>query len=227
MDPIIAATWSDDGAVGDVCKALIPRLREPNSVVRLLPVPMPFHIDSIWGKGGVQSSYSPSFNDSEWFHRQRPRIPLDCRLSAVAQRHRPQLGRCVSGDIQRCAVPDPHLLAGYSAPENVQHYALYLDSRIRAYRDLKHDAIRVQSDTNRDVRNSMIVDPDASTKSKKHRHNEPQSAALSRSKTMAGRKLRSMTVEKGLLRETRIVQTMIDALVECRVSVILSTRHDS
>jgi len=32
-----------------------------------------------------------------------------------------------------------------------------------------------------------------------------------------GRKLRSMTVEKGLLRETRVVHRMIDALVECRV----------
>ncbi|KAF8637605.1 hypothetical protein AX17_002674 [Amanita inopinata Kibby_2008] len=37
-----------------------------------------------------------------------------------------------------------------------------------------------------------------------------------RSKTIMGRKLRSMTVEKGLLRETKIVQRMIDALVECR-----------
>jgi len=32
-----------------------------------------------------------------------------------------------------------------------------------------------------------------------------------------GRKLRSMTVEKGLLRETKVVHRMIDALVECRV----------
>lgn len=32
-----------------------------------------------------------------------------------------------------------------------------------------------------------------------------------------GRKLRVMTVEKGLLRETRVVQKMIDTLVECRV----------
>jgi hypothetical protein len=39
----------------------------------------------------------------------------------------------------------------------------------------------------------------------------------SRSKTLMGRKLRVMTVEKGLLRETKAVQKMIDALVECRV----------
>ena len=32
-----------------------------------------------------------------------------------------------------------------------------------------------------------------------------------------GRKLRIMTVEKGLLRETKVVQKLLDALVECRV----------
>jgi len=39
-----------------------------------------------------------------------------------------------------------------------------------------------------------------------------------RSKTIMGRKLRVMTVEKGLLRETKVVQKLLDALVECRVS---------
>jgi hypothetical protein len=33
LDPIIAATWSDDGAVHDVCKALVSRIREPNAIV--------------------------------------------------------------------------------------------------------------------------------------------------------------------------------------------------
>ena len=36
IDPIIAATWSDDGAVHDVCKALSPRFREPNTIVRFI-----------------------------------------------------------------------------------------------------------------------------------------------------------------------------------------------
>ena len=105
---------------------------------------------------------------------------------------------------------------GYHAPKNLQHYAIYLDSRIRAFRELKHDAIRVQSETNRDMRVHNSIEEDmayttapksASTKSK-----GPQ-----RSKTMMGRKLRVMTVEKGLLRETKTVQKMIDTLVECRV----------
>lgn len=107
--------------------------------------------------------------------------------------------------------------AGYSAPKNLQHYAIYLDSRIRAYRELKHDAIRVQAENNRDLRNSLSIEEDVH-KNKKERgrakdiNNGPQ-----RSKTIMGRKLRSMTVEKGLLRETRIVQKMIDTLAECRV----------
>lgn len=42
--------------------------------------------------------------------------------------------------------------------------------------------------------------------------------SLGRSKTIAGRKLKVMTVEKGLLRETKIVQKQIDALLECKVS---------
>src|SRR5271154_6704252 len=36
IDPIIAATWSEDGAIHDVCKALSPRIREPNTIVRLI-----------------------------------------------------------------------------------------------------------------------------------------------------------------------------------------------
>ena len=40
----------------------------------------------------------------------------------------------------------------------------------------------------------------------------------SKRKTIMGRKLRIMTVEKGLLRETKVVQKLMDALVECRVS---------
>jgi len=38
LDQIIAATWSEDGAVHDVCKALSPRFREPNVIVRFIPV---------------------------------------------------------------------------------------------------------------------------------------------------------------------------------------------
>ncbi|KAI0271854.1 hypothetical protein BGY98DRAFT_922679 [Russula aff. rugulosa BPL654] len=139
IDPIIAATWSDDGAIHDVCRALAPRFREPNSIVR------------------------------------------------------------------------------YNAPTNLQHYALYLDTRIRSYRELKHDAIRVQSETNRDLRLSMSIEDDA-RQNRKFSPGDFQGAGSSKRKTIMGRKLRIMTVEKGLLRETKVVQKLLDALVECRVS---------
>ena len=102
------------------------------------------------------------------------------------------------------------LFVGYSAPENMQHYAVYLDTRIRAYRELKHDAVRVQAESNRDMRNNSAIEEDNRAKGK-------QTSTPARSKTIMGRKLRVMTVEKGLLRETRIVHKMIYSLVECRV----------
>jgi hypothetical protein len=100
---------------------------------------------------------------------------------------------------------------GYSTPQNLQHYAAYLDSRIRAYRDLKHDVIRVQSESNRDWRNSNSIEDDA------NRARGGSTAGQTRSKTVGGKKLRVISVEKGLLRETKIVQNMINALAECRV----------
>jgi len=99
---------------------------------------------------------------------------------------------------------------GYPLPENLSNYAAYLESRARAYRDLKHDAIRVQSESNRDrhlAGGSRSGDGPS-------RNGQP-----SRSKTVMGRKLRVMTVEKGLLRETKIVQKQVDALLGCRVRV--------
>ena len=107
-----------------------------------------------------------------------------------------------------CSTAPFHIHPGYDTPQNLANYAKYLDTRIRAYRDLKHDAVRVQAESNRDLRASE----------EEARASGSQSQ-LQRSKTTTGRKLRVMTVEKGLLRETKIVQEMIDALLECRVSV--------
>lgn len=120
----------------------------------------------------------------------------------------------------RFASSHDHRLIGYATPQNLQAYALYLDSRIRAYKDLKHDAIRVQAESNRDLRTSVSIEEDRHTtvSSRKNRSTKPPAASVpTRSKTITGRKLRSMTVEKGLLRETKVVHGMIDALVECRV----------
>jgi hypothetical protein len=103
----------------------------------------------------------------------------------------------------------------------MQHYAIYLDSRIRAYRDLKHDAVKVQSQHQRDLRVNAGIDSELSRRGQPHAgsHTPSTDSGLKRGKTLAGRKLRIMTVEKGLLRETKAVLKQIDALVECQVRV--------
>src|ERR1700753_1041486 len=88
------------------------------------------------------------------------------------------------------------------AKSTLQHYASYLDARIKAHANLRHDAVRVQNESNRD----HIADVGGSSNGR-----------INRSKTVAGRKLRVMTVEKGLLRETKIIQKMIASLLECKV----------
>jgi phosphatidylinositol-binding clathrin assembly protein len=131
--------------------------------------------------------------------------------------------RLLSPSISPCQTGPAHRFCpGYNPPKNLQNYALYLDTRIRAYRDLKHDAICVQSETNRDLRLSISLEEDARRSNKfppEGDTNKSQSSGgPARRKTIMGRKLRVMTVEKGLLRETKVVQKLLDALVECRVS---------
>ncbi|KAH9973617.1 ANTH domain-containing protein [Lactifluus volemus] len=183
LDPIIAATWSDDGAIHDVCKALSPRFREPNSIV-VFKALIVLHVMI---RNGSTDNVLQYLSSSEVL-----------RLKNVG-----------GGQWE-----------GYDAPKTLQNYALYLDARIRAYRDLKHDAIRVQSETNRDLRLSMSLEEDtrrgnkSSSEGETNKFQPPGGAA--RRKTIMGRKLRIMTVEKGLLRETKVVQKLLDALVECR-----------
>lgn len=76
--------------------------------------------------------------------------------------------------------------------------------------------MQVQSEHNRDMRLSKGIgqDPPPRVPAAKN------GGGLQRGKTLAGRKLRVMTVEKGLLRETKAVQKQIDTLVECRVRVL-------
>lgn len=129
-----------------------------------------------------------------------------------------------TGKVRTDIMPRENALTGepgYNTPQNLQHYAIYLDSRIRAYRDLKHDVVRVQAESNRDMRNSTAMEETGySTRTRGGGGGGGSSSnGPTRSKTISGRKLRVMTVEKGLLRETKAVQRTIDALVECRVRV--------
>jgi hypothetical protein len=182
IDPIIAATWSEDGAIHDVCKALAPRFREPNSIV--------------------------VFKALIVLHTMIRNGSTDNVLQYLSSSEVLRLKNVVGGQWE-----------GYNAPTNLQHYALYLDTRIRSYRELKHDAIRVQSETNRDLRLSMSIEDDARQNRKYSPEDDIdrfQTSVNSKRKTIMGRKLRIMTVEKGLLRETKVVQKLMDALVECR-----------
>lgn len=77
---------------------------------------------------------------------------------------------------------------GQDAPRTMSNYAAYIDERIRAYRDLRHDVIR-SGDSAR-TRGGA----DATT----HR-------------------LRRLTVEKGLLREVAISQRVCSRLLDCAV----------
>ncbi|KAJ8495817.1 hypothetical protein ONZ45_g12685 [Pleurotus djamor] len=176
LDTIIAATWSEDGAVHDVCKALSPRFREPNVIV--------------------------VFKALIVLHTMMRNGSTDNVLSYLS-----------SSEVLRLRNISSATWEGYSTPQNLQNYAIYLDARIRAYRDLKHDAIRVQAESNRDMRNSNSIEADTL---KARKASAPSTTAPVRSKTIMGRKLRVMTVEKGLLRETKAVHRMIDTLLECR-----------
>lgn len=38
---------------------------------------------------------------------------------------------------------------GFSPPSNMGMYAIYLDTRIKCFKDLKHDFVRTQAESNR------------------------------------------------------------------------------
>ncbi|EGG10529.1 uncharacterized protein MELLADRAFT_47066 [Melampsora larici-populina 98AG31] len=74
-------------------------------------------------------------------------------------------------------------------PQNLARYANYLLARFKCFAALKHDPIRTRSEAPASLRNS--------------------------SRNGANR-LRTLTVEKGLLREVGTLQKLMDALVDCK-----------
>ncbi|CUA78067.1 ENTH domain-containing protein C19F8,03c [Schizosaccharomyces pombe 972h-] [Rhizoctonia solani] len=167
IDPLVSATYADDGSIHDICRALAPRFKEPNAVI--------------------------VFKALIVLHSMIRQGQTDNVLKYLA-----------SSDVLRLRNVSNGQWDGYMAPQNISHYAMYLDCRVRTYKDLKHDAIRVQSESNRD--RLSTADDDA-----------PSGRPLQRNKTVMGRKLRVMTVEKGLLRETKMVQRLTDSLLECKL----------
>lgn len=79
--------------------------------------------------------------------------------------------------------------SNYRPPSNLSTYAYYLDARIRGFRDLQHDIVYSQNESNRRS-NGLGANSKA-------------------------RRLRHLAVDKGLLREVKQVQRMLDALVRC------------
>ncbi|KAG8748372.1 hypothetical protein FRC10_005919 [Ceratobasidium sp. 414] len=167
IEPLIAATYADDGSIHDICRALAPRFKEPNAVI--------------------------VFKALIVLHTMIRQGQTDNVLKYLA-----------SSEVLRLRNVSNGQWDGYLAPQNLSNYAMYLDTRVRTYKDLKHDAIRVQSESNRD-RLSTADDEG------------PSGRPVQRNKTVMGRKLRVMTVEKGLLRETKMVQRLTDALLECKL----------
>jgi len=62
----------------------------------------------------------------------------------------------------------------------------------------------------------MSLEDDA-RQNREYSPGDSQATGSSKRNTIMGRKLRVMTVEEGLLREIKVVQKLMDALVECRV----------
>ncbi|KAL1405247.1 hypothetical protein Q8F55_008873 [Vanrija albida] len=79
---------------------------------------------------------------------------------------------------------------GYRPPGSLRAYAGYLDARIRAFKDRKHDMVSLQNESNK------------------------RSTGLSASSK--ARHLRHLPVEKGLLREVAQIQTILNALIRCK-----------
>ncbi|BGP00224.1 Clathrin coat assembly protein AP180A [Rhodotorula toruloides] len=135
IDPIVQATFSQDGQLQDIVRTLATRLRDPNPTVVFKSL---ITLHTIMRSGSLDPVFSYLSSSS---------ISLS--------------------------------LSGQEAA-NVAAYGHYLASRIKAYGNLKRDVIRDKSDRR------------------------------------AANRLRKLTVEQGLLRETREIQRMIAALVDSK-----------
>ncbi|BGP25350.1 ENTH domain containing protein [Rhodotorula toruloides] len=135
IDPIVQATFSQDGQLQDIVRTLATRLRDPNPTVVFKSL---ITLHTIMRSGSLDPVFSYLSSSS---------IPLS--------------------------------LSGQEAA-NVAAYGHYLASRVKAYGNLKRDVIRDKSDRR------------------------------------AANRLRKLTVEQGLLRETREIQRMIAALVDSK-----------
>ena len=124
IDPIIAATWSEDGAIHDVCKALAPRFREPNSIVSCSS-PLVCRRTHRWAdtsSGGVQGAHRPPYHDSERRNRQCASVFVFVGGFAVKERRRWPMGRYVLRPSSHTIIPLSQLTPSLQATIHLQTY---------------------------------------------------------------------------------------------------------
>ncbi|GJN91116.1 hypothetical protein Rhopal_004134-T1 [Rhodotorula paludigena] len=135
IDPIVQATFSQDGQLQEIVRTLATRLRDPNTTVVFKSL---ITLHTLMRSGSIDTVFPYLASSS---------ISLT--------------------------------LSSQEAP-NLSAYGRYLGVRIKAYGNLKRDVVRDKSDRR------------------------------------AANRLRKLTVEQGLLRETREIQRLIAALVESK-----------
>lgn len=155
IDPIIASSFSQDGSLQDMCRALSSRLNDSSSLVVMRSLIV---IHTLIRNGGVDNVLSAMSGSGQG----------SLRLRSVVQ----------GGNWQ-----------GYDAPKILSPYAAYLDDRIRAFRELRHDVIRAA-----DAARTRGGDRSEGVES--------------------GLRLRRLTVEKGLLREVGVCQKVCSRLLD-------------
>jgi hypothetical protein len=96
-------------------------------------------------------------------------------------------------------------------------YAQYLDTRIRVFRDLKHDLVRVQTESNRRSDGLGAGCELAPLPAPVSARGRQDAEALADRIAAKARRLRHLPVEKGLLREVKAIQRILDSLLQCRV----------
>lgn len=164
IDPIVQATFQQDGQIREIVQCLSARMRDPSQTVRSpLLSPGPIRV--------LTTENRP---------RHRPQVVFKSLIVLHTIMRSGQLDAVFS------YLSTSSTSLSLSSPEaaNVAAYGQYLACRIKSYGNLKRDVVRDKSDRR------------------------------------AANRLKTLTVEQGLLRETREIQRMIAALVEAKVSLL-------
>jgi hypothetical protein len=161
IDPIVQATFQQDGQIREIVQCLSAKLRDPSQTVR--------------------GSRAPTaLTASELIQTFRMR-PGQVEFKALIVLHTIMRSGHLEAVFSYLSTSSTSLSLSSPEAANVAAYGQYLACRIKSYGNLKRDVVRDKSDRR------------------------------------AANRLKTLTVEQGLLRETREIQRMIAALVEAKV----------